>query len=126
MVYRDRLEALVGVTGHELAHLQQYQEGGNRLINEKGARWEEVRVLEAFRADRENLLAEWSKGKPIECVRRKAKPVESAADRALKAEVMLEKWQRRLKLAQTKVKTYRRKVRYYERSLKPAATTPQK
>lgn len=43
-------------------------------------------------------------------------PRDLVAERRQKAERLLRQWERRLKLAQTKVRHYRKKVRYYERS----------
>ena len=83
-------------------------------------------VMDAFDADRERLLAEWA-----------AEPARSAATstaptfkdtlrasiverRAAKAQADLERWQRKLKLAQGKVRKYKARVRYYERkAVKP-------
>lgn len=43
-------------------------------------------------------------------------PRNLAAERRQKAERLLRHWERRLKLAQTKVRQYRKKVRYYDRA----------
>jgi ABC-type Fe3+-hydroxamate transport system substrate-binding protein len=66
--------------------------------------------LLAFRESRETLLADWLREKP----QRPAKPKPSVVDRrAERAAELLAAWERRLKMAKTKVSKYRRKVNYY-------------
>lgn len=116
--FADRTEALVAITAHEIAHLLQYETGRiTRLkangLTERDARRQEVACLRAFRNSRELLLTDWSH-EPAE----KAKPVASVQDRrAAKAQAALDRWQRKAKLAATKVRQYRRQVGYYERAL---------
>lgn len=117
-VLADQMEGLVYVTAHELAHLEQYKRevgtrgrgyiGGSELNTDQIA----FPVLRTFRAQREVLLAKWNEAQ----VEPETKPVVSVVEkRAHKAQVMLEQWTKKLKLAQTKIKKYRTKVRYYER-----------
>lgn len=112
----DRLEVIVAVTAHELAHLLQYRDRRSVVLSaarktEFDARWHEVRALRAFRAARETLLAEWSTP-PAE----RPRSVVSVSDRrAAKVFADLERWQRKLKLAQTKIKKLKRRATYYER-----------
>src|SRR3990167_7912559 len=58
MILADRLEALVTVTAHELAHLCQYRDGRSGRLSsdrktEHDARWNELRTLNAFRRSEE-------------------------------------------------------------------------
>lgn len=119
----DRTECLVNVTAHELRHLQAELEGertrgdGLRIgSSERATEHDAQKVLAAFRADREALEVAWRVAPPV-----KAKP--SAVDqRAAKVNAALERWQRKLKLAQTKVKQYRRRATYYQRKAATGAT----
>jgi hypothetical protein len=115
----DRLEALVAVTAHELTHCQEHQHLNSLPMirrlrrgwnSERKTMHNERQVLGAFRRQRETLLAEWSLATPKHA---KEKP-SIQEQRAAKVEKALANWQRKLKLAQTKVKQYRRKARYYE------------
>ncbi len=123
----DRLEALVAVAAHEIYHLaahfveehRQRTRGSGRHFasSERHTRVEEVRVLRLFRANREALVAEWntapaSPAKP-------AVPVQER--RAAKAANDLARWQRKFKLAQTKIRKLKVRVRYYERQQATAA-----
>lgn len=123
----DRTEALVVVTAHEVAHLLQYSDGRIHKLNddrrcERDARWQESRVLLAFRDARETLLAEWSDEPEVES---KPKPAAKSKQEknAEKADAKLREWQRKLKLAQTKVRQYKAKVKRYERLGVLAATS---
>lgn len=112
--YTDQLDALVGVTAHELAHLFQYhgRSGSAARRGERVTRHHERRLTELFRANRDGLLAEWNESPP----QRTEKPKTTGQDRrAAKAEAMLSAWQRKAKLAATKIKKYKRQVAYYER-----------
>lgn len=116
-VLSDRLEALIVITAHELAHLHQYAvPGRSRLLKqqrntEHDARWHSIQALRAFRANRDALVAEWS-AEPVKVERPKPSKQQANCDKAADA---LDRWQRKLKLAQTKCKLYRGKVRRYER-----------
>lgn len=115
MVLADRMECLIAITAHELAHLHQY--ANRRTAKLKGrvefdARWHEVKALDAFRASRERLLAEWS-AEPERCAALSAPKPTLTERRAAKAAADLARWQRKLKLAQTKVQQYKRRVAYY-------------
>lgn len=83
------------------------------------------RVLAAFEADRERLLAEWN-AEPLRAAAalapepnpepQPAAPALSAAQRrAAKAATDLARWERKLKLAKTKVAKYRAKVKRYRK-----------
>jgi hypothetical protein len=122
-VLADRVEALVAITAHEVEHVNQYRSGrydklGRRL--EANTRAVEVRVLRAFRAEREALLAAWV-AEPA----RAAKPVVSLEERrAAKAAADLARWNRKLALAKTKVRKLQIRVRYYDQK-RQAACKPQ-
>ena len=115
--YADRLECLVAITAHELEHCRQGNEGRMHTLRmrrrlEPMTRAVEVRVLRAFRADREALLAAWNLAPPVRP--RKPKPTAEERNEA-KAREALARWERKLKLAKTKVTGYRRKVSRYDR-----------
>lgn len=111
VVYHDRMEALIGVTAHEIAHLCQYRDRRHKFA-EHDAEWHAQRVLDAFRLGRDAWLAAWNEP-PAE---KPAKPKLSIAERrAEKAQADLDRWQRKLKLAQTKVKKLKRRVAYYDK-----------
>jgi hypothetical protein len=107
----DPTEALVAITAHELTHVREMAKRVSRMLSERQTMYEERRLLRMFQEDRERLLAEWSEP-PAE---RPAKPKASVQEkRAAKAQAALANWQRKLRLAQTKVKQYKKRVRYYE------------
>ena len=120
----DRIEALVMVTAHELAHLEQWRRhtttrrgrdgGGSESITDHAA----LTVLNEFRAGREVLLANWNAAdeKPI-----KARP-SVIEERAAKAEVALARWSKKLRLAQTKIRKLKARVRYYSRKQAAASS----
>jgi hypothetical protein len=120
--FADRVEALVAVTAHELYHCAADRHPDHRQrtrrrnsfgSSERLTHVMEVKVLRAFRANREALLAAWSAddAKPV-TVKAKSNVVEK---RAAKAANDLSRWERKLKLAKTKVAKCRQRVRYYER-----------
>lgn len=118
----DRTEALINVTAHEVRHLTAAWTGERTRGNgkwcsssERATEHDAQKVLAAFRERRTELLLEWS----VEQIRQVVGTVEK---RANKADKDLARWQRKLKLAQTKVRQYRKRVRYYERTLGTAAT----
>jgi len=111
----DEWELFVAILAHELEHARcfaiarDYAER-KRLNSEPRVRAIDWRALLAFREARETLLAEWLREKP----QRPAKPKPSVVDRrAARAAELLASWERRLKMAKTKVGKYRRKVNYY-------------
>lgn len=129
----DRIEGLVAVTAHELTHVREQlarREHSNRRnervqlhgqapVPRKRARnserptmFEERRVLELFKASREALLMEWNTP-PVE---KQKKPKMTRAERNEEtARKKLAEWERKLKLAKTKVSQYKTKVRRYDR-----------
>lgn len=113
IVFADRIEALVGVTAHEIAHLAQNRDGRHKLV-EHDACWNELQVLKAFRVDREVLIAEWSK----EPAQRPVTPKQSKQEKRAESAVSnLANWERKQKLASTKVRHWSNKVKYYDRAM---------
>lgn len=107
----DRIEALVCVTAHELEHLYDFSQN-IRVVKEGYVDSRALRILEAFRENREALLAEWGDAPAAKPVTPKPSKAQARADAA---SVALYNWEKKLKLAKTKVAKYRAKVRYYER-----------
>jgi hypothetical protein len=123
-ILNDREEALVKVTAHELCHLDNYRlgdktRGRNGCGGSEGwTQRQAEKVLFAFRADRERLLAEWSAA--AELVAADTPPRPSIVEkRAAKAAADLSRWQRKLRLAQTKVKKLKARVAYYTKRQTP-------
>jgi len=117
--FQDRTECLVNVTAHELRHAlaeihgERTRGNGRRVASsERATEFDAQKVQSAFNLDRENLLSEWGRD-PV-----KTKPTLSITEkRAAAAKAKLAEWQRKAKLAATKVKKYKQKVRYYEKSM---------
>ncbi len=116
----DRLEALVWVTAHELAHVFQAVEkvktrrSGVAGGSESATNWHARPVVEAFRAQREALLAHWNEP-PALALRAPKPPLPE--QRRQKVEADLARWERKLKLAKTKVAKLKQRVAYYEKRL---------
>lgn len=114
----DEWEVFVHLLAHELEHARCYAVSRSwdewaRLNHEPRVRAVDWRVLLAFREAREKLLAEWTQ--PVD--ERPEKPKPSVVDRrAERAAKLLADWERRLKMAKTKVTKYRRKVSYYSKA----------
>ena len=114
-----RLEVLLVTTAHELAHLDLYRRGnGSRRDGRSGGseRLTEGRaanVLEAFRRN-VHLLDVWATEPAV----RHRQIVQSVQEkRAAQAADKLLQWQRKAKLAATKIRKYRKQVRYYEKAI---------
>jgi len=119
----DRLEGLVAVTAHELTHCLEHQRFNQvPAIRAQRLGWNseaktminERKVHAAFVANREALLAEWNAPPASKPEKPKATAQEK---RAAKALADLDRWQRKLKRAQTKVRKLKTRVRYYEQTL---------
>jgi len=111
---RRRINALVHVTAHEIIHLWLHWTELKWKAQERKTEWHAKRVKEKFLANREALLAAWRK----EPKRRpKKSPPTLQERRAVYAQKKLAEWTRKHKLAATKIKQYKAKVRYYERAL---------
>ena len=114
----DAVASLVYVTAHEVCHLLNWHVPGQdrELREHRDLEPHCVRigksVMTKFLTDREALLATWNEpGKE-----REGKSTVSVSEkRAAKVQADLDRWLRKLKLAQTKVKKLKLKVGYYER-----------
>jgi hypothetical protein len=116
----DPHEALVMITAHELAHVSEYRRTGAYARGAEDRADARARfVLRRFRDRKVELLAAWAAAAVAETLAVQAdqpKPnADAIAKRAEKASRMLVKWERKMKLARTKIAAYRRKVNYYER-----------
>ena len=113
----DRIEALVKVTAHEIAHFVRWEHTHkNREARVDGMA---LPILNKFREQRDALMAAWlAAPKP-----RATKPALTVAEKnEAKARATLEKWQaelakrqRGVKAAQKKVREYQTKVRRYDK-----------
>ncbi len=119
----DRLECLINITAHELRHIQadvdnEKSRGSAKRLGWNGSseRVTEIdaqKVLATFRENRDALLAEWNR-LPVGVA--KAKPT-IQEQRFAKVQAALDRWQRKAKLAATKIKKYKRQARYYEQAI---------
>lgn len=113
----DEWELFVAILAHELEHARAFAVARDwqeraRLNHEGRVRAVDHRVLLAFRESREALVAEWTQ--PVAEFTPVAEWKPSVVDRrAERAAKLLVDWERRLKMAKTKVTKYRRKVAYY-------------
>ncbi len=123
-LFEGRVQSVVEITAHEIAHRQLYLEGSETRYSrrygttsgggsEKQTRWLASRVFQAFEKDAENLLRQWI---DIPEPKAKAKP-NLQEKRAAHVDKKLAEWEKKLKTAQRKVKEYRKKARYYERAM---------
>jgi ElaB/YqjD/DUF883 family membrane-anchored ribosome-binding protein len=139
--HKDRVLNLVSTTAHELEHVLQHLEKrstwnvfpahkmsqrAKRKIVEGDANRVADLVVDKFVANREALLAKWNEAPHVVPI----KPKKSIQEvRKANAERMLAKWQRNLKRAESKVRHWRSKVRYYEREAikraQPVTVAPQ-
>jgi hypothetical protein len=118
-VWADDWEILVAITAHEIGHSYDFVDRGH--TRERSADLQMRQVLDSFRASRDALLAKWLQ----EPASRATKPVAPVQEqRAAKAQKALDRWQRKAKLAATKVRQYKRRVSYYERTLAAKRATP--
>lgn len=114
----DEWEVFIHLLAHELEHARCYAVSRSwderaRLNHEPRVRAIDWRVLLAFREARETLLAEWTRAVAERPAKAKPSVVDRRAERAAK---LLADWERRLKMAKTKVTKYRRKVGYYSKA----------
>jgi len=128
--FEDWVEALVAVTAHEICHIDEYVQNRKRPLSETRTEHYTLRLLLKFRADRENLLAAWgfvdpSKKPvvveaPVVIERVAANSPDFMQKRAEHAASMKLRWEKKLKLAKTKVKKWQAVVkRYQKRGLIP-------
>ena len=118
----DQLEALVIVTAHELGHIADRARGGDWKRGAEAAADARARfVLRKFRAERDTLEREWSE----QPAARPEPPRQGLLElRARKAAAYLTRWERKLKLANTKVRKYRHQVARYEKIAAVKAAEP--
>lgn len=109
---------LVRVTAHECAHRMQTIEksmtrrhGKRQGGSERRTCKHERDVLAKFMANRDALLAAWNEPPKTNVTPK----LNRAEKNEAKARKLLDAWKRKLKLAKTKVSTYRSKVRRYNR-----------
>jgi hypothetical protein len=107
---------IVFVLAHEIQHVKNYRDGSHRqLVKDRDLEPHCDRIGRSvagkFRDTQEALVAEWS----AEPVRSAAKsiPRDPVVERATKAATDLARWEKKLKLAKTKVKKYKARVAYY-------------
>jgi len=108
----DRICGLIGTVAHELSHVLDYtnHKDTNRRYRENRAVWNSNDIVKKFLADREALLEYWSRERKTV-----QKPVLSLQDqRFSKIQTSLDRWQRKMKLAQTKIRKLKARARYYE------------
>jgi hypothetical protein len=125
--FADPTEALVHITLHEVYHLRQYRLNliGNRAPIEQPAERRAVLGMQEFRGRRAELMAAWGMPEAAAAAAPEPEPEPEPEviltlspriqARAERAQAALDRWSRKLKLAQTKVRKYRQRVRYYER-----------
>jgi len=116
------LEVLVRICAHEIGHLSAWHAeqrgvartrrygkstGGSELVVKQ---WAEM-VVQTFRKCRLALGMEWFDPPAKRAAKSKLSLQEQRHAKALKA---LQTWERKAKLAKTKIKKYRTRVRYYE------------
>jgi len=122
----DRIEALVKVTAHEVAHLDNERRGNNSRRgsdpwggSERYTDSMAKQVLIAFRKQRDELVAEWS-AKPTRVAKPKISAVEKRANAAFEAE---KRWEAKAKRAKTALAKAKKKAAYYRKKY-PADMTP--
>lgn len=125
---RERIKSkLLPLLAHEIAHLYLASIGSRTRVSrryggrvsrggsERQTEWHERKVVEAFLPQANKLVDLWL-APPAERASQTAKS--SVIElRAAKAAAALERWARKLKLAQTKLKKCKARIRYYEKSL---------
>jgi hypothetical protein len=114
----DQTEALIEITAHELAHHEQYIRGSKTRQSGSGGGSERMtdqqafRVLRTFREQREQLLAVWylpPAQRPVSV------KLDRNSEKLAHYEVLLARWNKKLKTAQTKIRRYRTKIKYYQK-----------
>lgn len=119
------MDELVRVTAHEVAHrmsaIERVPSRKSRRYgavmsfggSEKQTNWHEEAVMNVWREQKQTLLAEW-----MQAPERISRPIVPVPQRRhAEAIKSLARWQRKLKLAQTKIRKLKIKVRYYEKKM---------
>lgn len=113
----ERIKLLVELTAHEVGHLTQIVKPRRRgKYSEREVDWKADRVVEDFLEKREELIAAWGVPPVYATKPKKVQPTaqEQRYARTLKN---LANWEKKSKLAATKLKKYRKQIRYYEKAL---------
>ena len=115
----DKTEGIVWMTAHEAAHrLQKVLARDGRKLSankERDADAKAYIVLKRFRENRAELEAAWNKSLATRIASTHAPTLQEK--RAAKARQMLLQWERKARLAKTKVAKYRKQARYYDKAL---------
>lgn len=117
LVIPDQLAAIVCVTAHELQHLKNWHTPGMdaKLRADRDMEPHCVRIGKAvmlrFEEHRVELLAAWNKVPARQAADRGPRNI--VAERAAKVTADLARWERKLKLARTKVAKLKQRVAYY-------------
>lgn len=127
LIVKDATAAAIYVTGHELQHIKNWTTRINGKLLDTVLRESHdlephcvrmgKKVMLAFEDNREKLLAEWNKEPYVRAAAEAPPKKDIVAERFKKAKYDLANWERKLKLAKTKVSKYRDKVRYYQRTI---------
>ena len=115
--HKARITSLVSILAHEIVHLAQWEKGpGRGKYSEREANWRAKQAVEAFVKEADILIANWMESPSYATKPKKAKPSiqEQRYQRALKNQA---NWERKIKLAKTKLAKYSKQVRYYEKAL---------
>lgn len=123
---RHRIDDLVAVTAHEVAHRMQYLENSNtrrsRKYNTVTSGGSERRtvaheriVKSKFMEQADQLIEQWSV--PPQRTSAAARPSRKEKNEQ-RARAALKRWEKKLKLARTKVRKYKAAVARYERETK--------
>ena len=115
-------EAVVGLTAHELSHMQYDYSSGDRKSAEIACELTEVDCVERFRRERSQYDEAMHRHNERAAERQfataaKRSPEALAATALGKAETALARWRRKAKLAATKVRHYERAARRASRRL---------
>ncbi len=105
-VLNDVDDLIFMLAAHELYHCVQTKK--KISMGEKDTDRQAKRAYDEFQKVKNTLLADWKRTKEV-------KPQDIKSERAAKAEADLKRWERKAKLAKTKVALYKRKVAYYQK-----------
>ncbi len=111
----DSIEGLVYITAHELGHLQDFRVNSWGRGAEARADAIARKILRDFRERRDDLVEAWNHSEAEAEAPAEPTATSAVAARELKAISQLARWQKRLKIAQARVKKYARTVNYYEK-----------
>jgi hypothetical protein len=118
---RRRLHAMMGTLAHEIAHRYLYLEGagkdraGRPGCNERTTQWHANQVMAAYAAAKSELLTAWI-APPKAPEKPERVPADPRRSRARRDAELLHDWQRKFRLAGTKVAKYKRRVEHATRA----------